>query len=57
MNHIDADQKKRLHHRVGGDQSGRSTASCQQRAEVAVETEGRATDEFPELAQLGHALL
>ena len=26
-------------------------------AEVGVETEGRAADELPELAQLGHALL
>src|SRR5262249_23728902 len=35
----------------------RGIASCQQGAEVAAETEGRAADELPELAQLGHAPL
>jgi len=35
----------------------RGIASCQQGAKVSVETEGRAADELPELAQLGHTRL
>src|SRR6516164_6561962 len=38
-------------------EGARGIASCQQGAEVAAETEGRAADELPELAQLGHASL
>ena len=38
-------------------EGARGTSFCQRGAEVSVETEGRATDEFPELAQLGHPRL